>query len=202
MINAVFRPIEEWPGEPTKPHARKSGRFKAKQPARLDLLERELNHLNARDIVVQAHLEREQIRNDGWPKSSARPKEPGVIVTFSNKKQEAFSYPCDTYEDWFDNLYAIALSLEALRAVDRYGVTRGAEQYQGFKRIAAPKTIDPRALAEAFICQHAGVSLDDLRADLGGAYTAAAKRLHPDIVKHDELFKQLQEHLRVLRNGA
>lgn len=199
MINAIFRPIENWPGNPTKPGARRRAPFKAKSISRLDLLERELNHLQAKDIVVQAYLTLNDIRNDGWPRSGARPTSPGVIVTFQNNKKEQFSYPCDSYLDWNDNLYAIALSLEALRAVDRYGVTRGNEQYQGFKKLEAPRTLDPRTLAESFICQHGGVSLDDLRADLGGAYKAAAFKLHPDRVGHDELFKQLQEHLRVLR---
>ena len=200
MINAVFRPLEQWPNKPTPPHQRKNGNsFRATQSRRLDLLERELNHLGARDIVVQAYFDREDIRNDGWPRSSARTRAPSVIVSFSNKAKESFSYPCDTYQRWEDNLYAIALSLEALRAVDRYGVTKGGQQYQGFKRLEAPSVIDARVLAESFICTHAGVSLVDLRADLGGAYKAAAVKLHPDKVGHDELFKQLQEHLRVLR---
>ena len=202
MISAVFRPLEQWPGKSTPANQHKSGsNFRATQTRRLDLLESELNYLGARDIVVQAYFDRGDIRNDGWPRSSARTRAPGVIVNFSNRAKESFSYPCDTYQRWEDNLYAIALSLKALRAVDRYGVTRGAEQYQGFKRLEAPPIFDPRALAEAFICQHAGVRLEDLRSDLAGAYKAAALKLHPDVTGHDELFKQLQEHLRVLRAG-
>lgn len=201
MINAVYRPVEKWPGKATAQSQRRKAPFKAKASSRLDLLERELIHLGARDIVIQAYLRLEDIRNDGWPRSTARPSCPGIILTFSNAKKEQFSYPCDSYLDWNDNLYAIALSLEALRAVDRYGVTRGSEQYQGFKKLEAPRELDRRTLAESFICQHGGIRLDDLRADLNGAYKAAALKLHPDIVGHDELFKQLQEHLRVLRTN-
>jgi hypothetical protein len=37
---------------------------------------------------------------------------------------------------WRDNLRAIALGLEALRAVNRYGITRGiGEQYAGFLQL-------------------------------------------------------------------
>lgn len=39
------------------------------------------------------------------------------------------SYPCDTFTTLQDNLRVIALALEALRMVDRYGVTRRGEQY-------------------------------------------------------------------------
>jgi hypothetical protein len=39
----------------------------------------------------------------------------------------------DEYEDWQSNARAIALTLEALRAVDRYGATQG-RQYAGFQQ--------------------------------------------------------------------
>ena len=48
------------------------------------------------------------------------------------------SYPCDKYSNWQANLRAIALSLEALRAEDRYGVTRRAEQYKGWAKLLPP----------------------------------------------------------------
>ena len=201
MINAIFRPVEKWPGDKTPSYRRKNAPFRCTQTKRLDLLEVELEHLSARDIVVQAYLSLDAIRNDGWPRSGVKPSDPGVILSFLNLKKELFSYPCDTYRDWNDNLYAIAKSLEALRAVDRYGVTRGSEQYQGFKRIEAAPSINPKTLAEAFICQHAGVRLDDLRNDLSGAYKIAAVGMQLDRVGHDELLKQLQEHLRVLRTN-
>ena len=41
-------------------------------------------------------------------------------------------FPCDTFTDWQANVRGIALALEALRAVDRYGVTQQAEQYRGW----------------------------------------------------------------------
>jgi uncharacterized protein (DUF58 family) len=59
--------------------------------------------------------------------------------------------PCDRYEDWKDNLRAIALSLEALRAVDRYGVTRGNEQYRGWTQIGNGNGKMDRASAIKFL---------------------------------------------------
>jgi hypothetical protein len=42
-------------------------------------------------------------------------------------------YATDACELWQHNVRSIALGLEALRAVDRYGITRRGEQYAGFR---------------------------------------------------------------------
>jgi len=51
--------------------------------------------------------------------------------------------PCDSFKDWEANLRAIALSLERLRAADRYGVTtEEKEQYIGWLRLPATSQTD------------------------------------------------------------
>lgn len=42
-------------------------------------------------------------------------------------------YATDACEFWQHNVRSIALGLEALRAVDRYGISRRGEQYAGFR---------------------------------------------------------------------
>lgn len=42
-----------------------------------------------------------------------------------------------TLTDWQHNVRAIALGLEALRRVDRYGITKRGEQYAGWKALPA-----------------------------------------------------------------
>jgi len=49
------------------------------------LLERELDHLGARNAVIELSLEEAEIRIDGWPRASARPNDPGVVVSFDSK---------------------------------------------------------------------------------------------------------------------
>lgn len=72
MLNAIFRPLEKWPGTPTPAASRKNSPFKSPYLKTLDLLEYELDQLAAHNIVIQAQVERSQLRNDGWLKSDAQ----------------------------------------------------------------------------------------------------------------------------------
>lgn len=209
MTDLRFVPLTQWPGEPTK--YRRDAQFRSSYAKTLDLLENELHKIGAKEITVQAFFRMDQIRNDGWPYSAARPSAPGVILSFRTKAG-ALSFPCDQYRTIDDNLRAIALSLTALRAVDRYGVTKRAEQYAGWKRIEAPKPngFDSKTEAALFIIsqQDTGVT--------GGAYTVvenpekrqevyrrAAKRLHPDNpdTGNSDLFVKLQQALSLLETN-
>lgn len=214
MIDLRFVPITQWPGEPTK--NREQARFRAKYSQTLDLLETELHKIRAQEITVQAFFTLSQIRNDGWPYAAARPAQPGVILSFRKPDGPVFvkdgrrvrnvislSFPCDRYTTIDDNLRAIALSLEALRAVDRYGVTKRAEQYAGWKQIEAPRQgFSTKEDAAAFIATQSAGDYDpavadrvlhfaDVRQEL---YRRAARRLHPDTpTGNHELFVRLQQ---------
>jgi len=204
MLNAIFRPVEHWPGKQTPSYQQKRSRFRASYSTTLDDLERELNAIQAKDIVIQCYLELRDIRNDGWPRSSARPKQPGVIVTFSQGK-DVISMPCDTFEDWEQNLRAIALTLHALRMVGQYGVTKHNEQYQGFKRLEAPNAGSGRAAAAAWLTSVSGISVLAPHCTLetiNRAYIAAAGKLHPDRGgSHDE-FVRLRAVVELLKQSA
>jgi hypothetical protein len=136
MLNAIFKPLKRWPGTFTP--LRKVAPFKAGHNQTLDLLEAELNHLGARNVVIQCQTTLSQLRNDGWMKATAAVSGPAVVLSFTGENDAQYSYPCDTFTEWTHNLRAIALSLEALRKVDRYGVTAHGEQYQGFKQLPPP----------------------------------------------------------------
>lgn len=210
MISIRFVPIDKWPGEtPRFTHASK---FEATYSKTLDLLQRELRQLGARDVVMQAFFRPNQIRQDGFPYSGARPERSGVILSFRTASKGAFSFPCWRYSKFEDNVRAIALSLEALRAVDRYGVTQRAEQYQGWKQIEAPgarPVFESADSAARFVCVKAtgeDPKPEELREMLMPGsklrtfyYRKAAAKLHPDQPNgsHEE-FVMLQQALAVL----
>ncbi len=134
-----FRSIEHWPGPKTNAGVRRSRwTFKASWSDTVDLLERELRFLGAKNVVIQAFVPADQIRLDGMLRAGATPSEPGVILSFDSK-HGPLSYPCDSCLFWKHNVRSIALALEALRSVDRYGVTRRAEQYKGWAKLPAPE---------------------------------------------------------------
>lgn len=184
-----FRPIEGWPGRHTPVTQRKRAQFKATYPQTLALLERELGYLKAKHVVLQVALDESQIRLDGLPYAKARPRHSGVILAFESK-HGPLSYPCDTYDHWESNLRAIALGLEALRAVDRYGVTKTGAQYRGWQRLDAPEPLDP---AE-FVSRGTGFSAEEVRLSpvvRQEAYRVRAKKLHPDAGGSNESMMQL-----------
>jgi hypothetical protein len=206
MLDARFVQVVAWPGARTLDHRRARSKFATPYAKTLTLLEREIRQLGGRDILLQTFHPPADIKLDGWPRASAnRPRDPGVIVTFANSKRETLSFPCDRYTQWEDNLRAIALSLEALRTVDRYGVTRTGEQYRGFaalppaqsaptvSRRAAVLTVAVEAkVAEACVDGATLGVLTDLIRD-------AQRNANPDKGGTPERFARVQKAAKVLR---
>lgn len=163
-VKVTFRPLTLWPGKSTA--NRRRSPFDSPWSSTTDLLDRELHHLGARDVVLQLALSEYDIRNDGMPRANARkPSHPGVVLAFSSR-YGPLQYATDTFDDWQANVRAIALALEALRKVDRYGITKRGEQYAGWKALPAQTTSEADRGRE-LIMQH-------------GSVTAALKATHPD----------------------
>lgn len=180
-----FRPLVAWTDPETK--YRQWHRFSATWSSTLALLDRETTHLGAELVVVQIDATEAEVRRDGMPHGDTKVGHPGVVVSFESRFGP-LRYAADTYRApapaWQANVRAIALSLEALRAVDRWGVTHRGEQYQGWTAIEAPKPtfagwheaaswMREYAISELHILQGAG---DDWNA----LYRAMARRMHPD----------------------
>lgn len=134
-MNVTFRPLPTWPHKPTK--RRRRAQFKTSYPRTLALLEREVRALGGKDVVMGVGLEERDIRLDGQPRANARAYgHPGVEISFDSRDHGRQTFATDEYDDWEDNVRAIALSLEALRAVERWGVSKG-RQYAGFTLLTA-----------------------------------------------------------------
>ncbi|MGH1563077.1 hypothetical protein [Mumia sp. DW29H23] len=151
------------------------------------LLEREVKMLDGRDLVVECDVTESQIRIDGGLYANARPTSPAVRVAFTSK-HGPLTYATDRFDSWQDNVRAIALSLEALRRVDRYGVSEHGEQYTGWKQLPAGTAMPASHMThdEAWrvIDKALGFKLSaDERADTNearAAYHLARRRVHPD----------------------
>lgn len=119
----------------TPDNERRLSPFRASHGATLDLLSSELEKLKATDVVFELAMQERDIRVDGMPRANARaPEHPGVVVSFGSI-HGPLRYATDTFTTWQANLRGIALGLEALRQVERYGITKRGEQYVGWKAI-------------------------------------------------------------------
>lgn len=207
-----FKPIEKWPRALTS--SRQWSRFDSTYKQTLELLDKELDKLSARNVVIQLALQPSDIRLDGLPRANARPAaHPGVILSFekwvpNGKRNERgqrlgdyvpLSFPCDQFREWEDNLRAIALSLEALRKVDRYGVTQSGEQYKGWAALPSGDgdsefTVDAAAHYISAQSKTQATSGDVMNnaESFKIAFRLAMRHLHPDNGGDTESFQLLQ----------
>lgn len=200
-IDAKFRPIDRWPDQLNR--RRQRSRFKAGWSDTLDLLKRELRQLRAKDIVIQLAITEDEIRLDGYPRANARPEHPGVILAFDSK-HGPLKYATDAFTDWQDNIRAIALGLEALRKVDRYGITKRGEQYTGWRALPGasgePTTLDEAARVLSSEAGN-GTNAGEILAHAEHARRAIRKALasaHPDRGGSGERFHAVQGARKVV----
>lgn len=181
----TLRPIDQWPGTETR--NRERSQFSAPWSATLELLDRELFNLGPGrqypTSILQIAMRERDFRIDGMPRANAVASHPGVIVNVESTKGP-LSFPCDKFDRWKDNLRAIALGLEALRRIDRYGITPGNEQYRGWQAIeakAAPNMSVGGALE--LIANVADMPEPTTTAEVARAIRVAKGNAHPD--RHD-----------------
>jgi hypothetical protein len=141
-LQYVIRPLGTWT-DPVTDKRHGSHLFRVTWDRTLRDLDYELRYLDATNVVFQIDVTEGDIRLDGMLRSNAKVGFPGVKIAFDSKFGP-LTYATDAYEQqygyskhngWQANIRAVALGLEALRAVDRYGITRRGEQYVGWKAL-------------------------------------------------------------------
>lgn len=152
--------------------------FRGSWSETIETLARELRMLDAKRIVVELDLSEGDLRVDGLPKANARFGSDAVRISFESKhgplRYETNEFTGRYYNGqigWQANIRAVALGLEALRKVDRYGVSKRGEQYRGWKQL--PTGTDP---ADAISTHEQATAL----LDSYGGLVEALKATHPD----------------------
>lgn len=214
QVSIRYQEVREWPGK--KNGYRSRAPFKAHATKLWDLLDRELAKINAKDVVLSGYFRAKDFKRDGTVYADARPTEPGVILEYTRvsggyvdgkwrETKDRFRFACDKFPVWLDNVDAIARSLEALRMIDRYGVTSG-QQYEGFKALPekASETLTTARAIEV-IAEAAGRPPGVLRDDpeqLRQAIRVARSRAHPDAGGSHERFVLVQAAEAALVQGG
>lgn len=232
-MKLTVRPIDEYPDQlADSDDDREPARFSASWSDTVDLLDRELRFLGADEAVLQMAVTERDCRLDGWIRADAKPAHPGVILSFEST-HGPLRYWTDRYRGavvweyphnrripgWQCNVRAIALGLEALRKVDRYGIARNGEQYRGWNALppgtpmpAAQMTVEEaadllaatanKAFGDEWCLPRSLIVADD-RVDLvRGAYRDAVRIAHPDAGGDPELFRRLTEARDLLLGAA
>lgn len=196
---------------------RRRGVFRVSPGRAIDDLRQELERAGALRATLELDVRDGDIRTDGQLRANARPFSPRVVVSFEHPTAGWLRYPCDTFSDHLDNIRAIALALEALRAVERYGVVRRAEQYAGWKALPASTTSTLSSAQAAKVLAEYGYpgapwgtivgprTHTELREELEAAILSsrdeyeqarrlARKRVHPDVAASNAAHGVISAH--------
>lgn len=219
----TFRALAATPPDWKPAHAnRPSSPFRAAYSDTLDVLDREIRALGGTDAFLQVVASDRDLRLDGQLRADARVEHPGVILTLETKKRGTLVFSTDRYQaaawrrerqaGWQANLRAIALGLEALRTVERYGIAETGQQYAGYRELGSGTALGPATVVETITVDEAARLLaehafdepdawqDVLARGPDAAYRIAAKRHHPDAGGDPDVFRRLTLARNLLAN--
>jgi len=129
----------------------------------LSRLSAEMSRLKAWDVEVFSNP----------PLRSGKADDPGVAVYFRLSGRDQV-FACDKWDRVPDNIASIAAHVEAIRAIDRYGVGTRERALEGY-RAAIPASVDDVPWRDVL-----GVELGTVWHDVVAAYHARVHEAHPD----------------------
>jgi hypothetical protein len=132
-----------WPLGRPRTRGRERSPFGEKSFAAVrDGLLRQLHLLGAKGVVLSTNVE---LRQDGLPYAGRRnPDDPGAAVYFTDRGGRAMAFACDRWRMVEHNLYAILMTIDALRGVARWGTgDMQAAAFAGFQALPAAPADPP-----------------------------------------------------------
>ena len=137
-----------------------------------DALTDELKRMGARDVVISSNVKPN--RDGEIPYDARAPKDAGVAVYFKHKDRMR-SFSCDRWRTLEQNLYALALTIEAMRGLQRWGCSDMDRAFQGFAALPPPSDGSGSPWWEVLKCARIW-PLQDIETQ----YRVLAKKMHPD----------------------
>lgn len=152
-----------------------------------NLVLHELDRLGATEVVISSNME---LNRDGYPSAKQRRmNDTGVAVYFKMNGDER-CIPSDKYFTVEENLHAVGRTIEALRALERWGTGQIMEAaFRGFTALPEfASASNKRAWHDVL-----GVSPDAPVAVIKAAYRALASSKHPDAGGSSQEWLELQD---------
>lgn len=138
-MSAVWRPLGVWP---YPPQPKLAAKFRTDWDDSLAKLETEIGRTGGRDVVIGIVVDEDQISYSGTLRARAKVHHPGAEVSFDVPGRGRLTFHTDVYPNLHSNLHAIASGLEALRAVERHGISQSGQQYAGFMQLPASVAVE------------------------------------------------------------
>ncbi len=189
-IEQVFAFPLSWPDGWPRTKDRQSAPYRATYATTIKDLVANLRLLSAENVVLSSNA---PCRSDGMPFSDAaqvKIKDPGVAVYFHRKGHQQV-LACDRWLTVLDNIRAIGLTVEALRAIDRAGATELLNRaFTGFKALPPQGSV---VVTQPQWWHVLGVqSLADA-ATIKAAYRKLAAQHHPDVGGDDGAMARINQ---------
>lgn len=129
-------------------------------------------------VVISTNV---QLRLDGRPYSNQKePSDPGAAVYWTAKNKQRRVLACDKYRTVGENLYAIGKTIEATRAIERYGSVTTEQAFAGYAALEEKTEAScwdvlgiPPPIAPGLSAQNRENAVLD-------AYRRKARETHPD----------------------
>lgn len=149
-----------WPA--TEKTKRERAKFMTTLPAALKKLQKETELLGGNGLLLSSN----------YTLGMENPAEPGVVAYFKYEGVDV-AIPCDRWLRIEWNVHAIALTIEAMRGMERWGAKHMIKaMFSGFKLLGAPSGKH----WTSFFGPSTGATLDTIKA----AYRELSFKVHPD----------------------
>lgn len=152
---------------------------------------------------IEAELERWRIRQFIISRNHQRiyAGDPAAAVWWLDRKGEIRVLACDKYTKLADNMHAIRLTLEAMRALERWGAYTAEQAAEG-ARLALPAPESERIDWRALLGSISGLAPDKQLVLCEHAYRSMSREAAGDEAKQRTLNLAIEAARRELRNAA
>jgi hypothetical protein len=180
-----------WPAgyKRTMPQQRIWSKLKQGMDQAQQFLRAEIARMGGSDLIISTNI---PLRRDGGMYTDYMSKnlhDPGVAIYFKYKKKD-ISMCCDQYLKVWENIYALGKGIEALRGMERWGVSEFLDRaFTGFKAL-------PEQTGAAHVSWSSILEIpEDANADMiRTSYRKLSAKFHPDNIEtgNAEKFIQVQ----------